>query len=235
MAHEAVHSPFQGPNSQIGRGPKKGARENADELSKEEAYIQMMQEMDDGIGEIVTTVKRLGLSENTLIFFFSDNGHAYEGGPKSYKCPLRGKKGSEWEGGHRIPAIAQWHGRIKPATVNDDLYISLDLMPTMLELAGVTAPEDRKFDGISMSDALIEGKKAGDRQLFWNGKAMRDERWKLVLQQNGLEGTGLYNLDEDLGEQNDLVDKYPERVRKMTAAIEAWKIDVADGATKQPG
>jgi len=238
VAHEAVHSPFQGPNSQIGRGPKKGTRENADDLSEEEAYVQMMQEMDKGLGEIMATIKRLGLSEDTFVFFFSDNGHAYAGGPESYKCPLRGKKGSEWEGGHRIPAIASWPGRIEPGVVNDDLYISLDLMPTMLELAGVIAPAGHKFDGVSMAGALemdpLRDEEAGKRRLFWNGKAMRDGVWKLVLGQKDLEGIGLYNLDEDLGEENNLADEYPERVKEMTAAIKAWEMDVAHGATKQP-
>jgi len=185
VAHEAVHSPFQAPRSQIQRGPEKGMREDAEALSTEEAYVQMMQEMDKGIGEIIDTVKQLGLSEDTLIFFFSDNGHAYDGGPEGYRFPLRGKKGDEWEGGHRIPAIAWWPGKIAPGAVNDALYISFDLMPTMLELAGASVPEGHKFDGISMANALPEGEKAGERQLFWNGKAMRDGKWKLVLQQKG--------------------------------------------------
>lgn len=104
----------------------------------------------------------------------------------------------------------------------------------LLELAGVTAPKSHRLDGISMASALLEGKRVGGRQLFWNGRAMRDEKWKLVLQQKGFEGPGLYNLDEDLREQSNLADKYPQRVREMTAATEAWKIDVADGATEQP-
>ena len=77
-------------------------------------------------------------------------------------------------------------------------------------------------------------KEAGERQLFWNGKAMRDGNWKLVLQQKAFEGPGLYNLEDDLAEQDNLADEYPERVREMTAAIETWKTDVAEGATEQP-
>ena len=108
----------------------------------------------------------------------------------------------------------------------------------MLELAGVAVPAGHKFDGISMSGALgrdpLRDEEAGKRRLFWNGKAMRDGVWKLVLRQKDLEGIGLYNLDEDLGEENNLADEYPERVKEMMAAIEAWEMDVADGATKQP-
>jgi arylsulfatase A-like enzyme len=231
VPHEAVHSPFQGPDSQIVRGPNKGKRADGRELSKEEAYVRMTTEMDKGIGEIVAAVNRLGLADNTLIFFFSDNGHARAApGPSSYKYPLRSTKGTVWEGGHRVPAIAWWPGRIKPGTVNNDLFIGMDLMPTMLELAGAGAPEGHKFDGVSMAGALLEGKKMGPRQLFWDGLAMRDGKWKFVAGRDG----GLFDLDADLHEQNNLADKYPERVSKMAAAIGRWKMDVATGATKQP-
>jgi arylsulfatase A len=229
VAHEAVHSPFQGPNSQIERGPKAGKREGADELSQQEAYVQMMTEMDKGVGEILDTVNQLGLSSNTLIIFFSDNGHAFLG-PDSYKFPLRGKKGTVWEGGHRVPAIARWPGRIEAGSSHDGLFISLDLMPTMLDLASAPTPKDHKFDGISIVDALLKGAPVGKRKLFWKGEAMRDGNWKFVDTPDG----GLYDLSTDLAEQNDLSMKFPDRAKAMRDAIEAWKKDVATGATPQP-
>ena len=143
---------------------------------------------------------------------------------------MRSTKGTVREGGHRIPAVAWWPGKIKPGTVNNDLFIGMDLMPTMLELAGAEAPEGHRFDGVSMAGAMLEGKKMGPRQLFWNGLAMRDGKWKFVAGPVG----GLFDLDADLHEQNNLADKYPERARRMTAAIEEWKTDVATDATKQP-
>ena len=190
----------------------------------------MMKAMDDGIGQIVAALKRLGLAENTLVFFFSDNGGTRYGS----NGPLRGGKGSVWEGGHREPAIAWWPGKIKAGTVTDQLSISLDLMPTMLELAAVAVPEGHKLDGVSLVPLLLEGKSLGTRQLFWNGKAMRDGQWKLVGGARGAKGVGLYNLAEDVGEKNNLTDKHPDRVKAMLAAIEAWKTDVATGATKPP-
>jgi arylsulfatase A len=106
VAHEAVHSPWQGPNDLAQRGPD--ARKGGKRSSKDEALKAMMTAMDDGVGQIVAKVEALGLAENTFILFFSDNGPA--GGSAG---PLRGRKGSNWEGGHRVPTIAFWPGTIK--------------------------------------------------------------------------------------------------------------------------
>ena len=91
--------------------------------------------MDKGVGEILETIKELGLAGNTFVFFLSDNGPA--GGSAG---PLRGRKGSNWEGGHRVPAIAWWPGRIPAGKTTDQLAISLDLMPTLLAMAGTGGP-----------------------------------------------------------------------------------------------
>jgi len=227
VPHEAVHSPYQGPDDPAIRGPNRAPRPKSE---PKEAYRQMMKAMDDGLGAIVATLKRLGLAENTLVFFFSDNG----GTPRGSNAPLRGHKGTVWEGGHREPGIAWWPGRIKPGTVTDQLAISLDLMPTMLELAGAAVPEGHKLDGVSLVPLLLEGKSLGTRQLFWNGKAMRDGQWKLVAGGRGAKGVGLYDLSKDIGEQHDIADQHPERVKAMLAAVEGWKTDVATGATQQP-
>ena len=146
-------------------------------------------------------------------------------------APLRGYKGSVWEGGHRVPAIASWPGKIKPRTVTDQLAISLDLMPTMLDLAGVPEPQDRKLDDVSLAPLLFEAKPLGRRKLFWNGQAMRDGNWKLVLDSRG---ASLYDLSRDIRESTNLASQHPGRATAMQAAIEAWKVDVATGATKQP-
>ena len=229
VAHEAVHSPMQAPGDPPGRGPDRAGRAGPTRNVKE-TYKLMMKAMDDGIGEVVAAVKRLGLAADTLVFFFSDNGAT----PRGSNAPLRGHKGSVWEGGHREPAIAWWPGRIKPGTTTDQLSISLDLMPTMLDLAGAAAPQGHRFDGISLAPLLLEGKGVGERKLFWRGQAMRDGNWKLVVEGRGAKGVGLYDLSKDIGEKTDLAREHPERVRQMRAAIDAWKKDVADGATRQP-
>ncbi len=239
IAHEAPHSPWQGPQDPPVRGPK-ALRENAvrgDEIKR--AYREMVQEMDKGAGEVVATLKRLDLAERTLVFFFSDNGGTRVGS----NGPLRGHKGQLWEGGHRVPAIAWWPGRIKAGMTCDELAVSLDLMPTMLALAGAQVPEGHKLDGVNLLPVLLEGQSLGERTLFWsygNQHAMREGPWKLVITERerksprGGQPVELFNLAEDPGETDNLADQFPERLKSMRETIHAWQADVATGATEQP-
>jgi arylsulfatase A len=229
LPHEAPHYPYQGPNdpplrSVGGQFDLKGERKDI-----KAAYSEMVVEMDRSVGEIVATLKRLGLTENTLILFFSDNGANQNGS----NGPLRGAKASNWEGGHRVPCIASWPGKIAAGAKTDQLSISLDVMPTLLEAAGLSAPQERPLDGISLLPVLLEGKLLGERQLVWNGRAIRDGQWKLIVDGKGAKGVGLYDLASDLGEQNNLAKQHPERTERLLAALKAWQVDVADGATPQ--
>ena len=227
VAHEAVHSPLQAPGDPAGRGPER-AKSAGEKRSAKETYRLMMKAMDDGLGEILAKVKSLGLAEKTLVIFFSDNGGTRYGS----NAPLRGGKGGAWEGGHRVPAIAWWPGRIKPGTVTDELCISLDLAPTMLDLAGAAAPAGHALDGVSLAPLMLEGKPLGRRKLFWKGQAMRDGSWKLVIAGRKAQ---LFDLSKDIGETTDIADAHPDRAKQMLAAIEAWKHDMAATATAQPG
>lgn len=230
LPHEAPHYPYQGPNDKPlrsvgGKFNNQGEREDI-----KEAYREMVVAMDESVGAVVDTVERLGLAENTLIMFFSDNGANKNGS----NGPLRGAKGSNWEGGHRVPCIASWRGKISPSTRCDELTISLDVMPTVLAAAGVSAPNDHKLDGLDLLPLITQDAKLGDRQLVWNGRAMRDGPWKLIVDGKGGVKLGLYNLKDDLGEKNNLAEAEPERVKRMVAGLEAWKKDVAPGQSVQP-
>ena len=227
VAHEAVHTPLQAPGDPPVRGPDKGKR-GGEKRPAKETYRLMMKAMDDGLGEILAKVNSLGLAEKTLVIFFSDNGGTRYGS----SAPLRGGKAGVWEGGHRVPAIAWWPGKIKPGTTTDDLCISLDLMPTMLDLAGAKAPAGHTFDGVSLAPLMLDGKPLGRRQLVWNGQAMRDGTWKLVIAGGKAQ---LFDLSKDIGERNDLAGQHPDRVKEMVAALDAWKQDMAATATPQPG
>lgn len=244
VAHESPHAPVQGPNDPIQRGP--GATERS--TPHEEAMKQMILEMDTGVALIRDKIIQLGLGENTLIWFFSDNGPA--NGTATESPRFRGRKGSVYEGGHRVPAIAWWPGKIKPDTQTDELGITLDVMPTLLSITGIQKPVDRPLDGIDLSPVLFEQKRLPRRPLFWaslsnsgnRSEAMRDGPWKLVAQHPGAkEGTfenqtvELYRLDRDLGEKTDLATRQPKIREKMRKQLNAWIEDTQQTATPQAG
>lgn len=232
VAHEAVHDPYQGPQDppqRGGTGPADAAQKSkkrAADRTVRDAYRAMMTELDKGVGAVIETLRATGLADNTLVFFFSDNGANANGS----NSPLRGHKGSDWEGGHRVPAIAWWPGKIRPG-VTDQLAISIDLMPTFLDIAGTQPAPDRPPDGTSLRPLLLDGQPLGARRLFWNGVAMRDGTWKLMLQKGQ---SHLFDLSKDIGETQDLASAHPERVREMTAALKRWQQDVTTDATPQP-
>lgn len=230
LPHEAPHYPYQGPNDSAERKPGGAFQTSGARSDIKAAYREMVEEMDKGVGEVIATLRRLKLDARTLVFFFSDNGANKNGSNK----PLRGSKGSNWEGGHRVPCIAWWPGQIKAGTTTEQLAISLDIMPTVLAAAGTALPDTRKLDGVNLLPVLRGKSDAQSRQLFWNGKAMRDGKWKLVVRGKGGPSVGLYDLSKDIGEQNDLAGEFPERVTQMRSGITAWQRDVDATATPQP-
>jgi arylsulfatase A len=220
LAHECPHYPYQGPNDRGFRiagnsQPNRGPREDI-----EVAYAEMMEAMDRGIGEIRAKVHALGLEHDTLIFFCSDNGPA---GPGS-AGPLRGGKGTTWEGGHRVPAIAYWPGVIEAGTVSDQLALGMDLFPTFAALSGVQV--HRELDGVDLSPILRGENKLAPRTLFWRHgvrKAVRQGDWKWV---ESTEDSGLFNLSNDLGEQLDLSNQMPQKANEMRDLFNHWVTDV---------
>ena len=243
IAHESPHSPVQGPNDPIQRGPGMETRITP----HEEAMKQMILEMDKGVSQVRDKITKLGLDEKTLILFFSDNGDAP--GTATGSPLYRGHKGSVYEGGHRVPAIAWWPGKISPDTQTNALAITLDVMPTILSIAGIEEPKSRPLDGIDLSPVLFEKKPLPGRPLFWgslsNGgdrsEAMREGPWKLVVKHTGApEGTyenetiELYRLDRDPSEKTDLAAKQPKQSAKILKQLKAWLADTDRTRTHQP-
>jgi arylsulfatase A-like enzyme len=240
VAHLAIHFPWQGPNEQAHRvkgtsywnlsklGPHK-------EGEVKPVVRQMVEAVDKSVGRIMAALKRLGLDDNTFVFFTSDNGGylEYSGhhkGEISSNGPLRGQKGDVFEGGHRVPAIARWPGRIKMGTTTQETTMTMDLMPTYLELAGTKASGSQQssiLDGSTLTPVLFEGLGMPQRDLFWRrGKewAVRRGPWKLV---GGDEGQMmLFNLDNDISEQNDLAKHRPELVEELLSAYKDWEKDI---------
>jgi arylsulfatase A-like enzyme len=196
----------------------------------------MIEALDRSVGKIIAAVKRLGLDDNTFVFFTSDNGGYRDyadrfGGEISSNGPLRGQKGDVFEGGHRVPAIAWWPGRIRAGAVTDEIAMTFDLMPTYLDIVESPPPEKHgrpPTDGLSLAPLLFAGQVLPPRTLFWRKGAewaVRQGPWKLV----GDAGrTMLFNLRDDIAEVNDLARQHPHRTQQLHAAYQRWQRDVAD-------
>ncbi len=250
VAHEAIHNPVQVRGDPVRRTTEKWDRWKWQEVSREERvakYRGMTLPLDEGIGQLRATVNGLGIAENTFLLFFSDNGPSADF--PSGSAELRGGKGTVYEGGHKVPAIAWWPGKIRPGSVSAVPLISIDVMPTLLGLAGAKMPE-RPLDGMDFSGVVLRGESLSERSLFWaslgnNGaraEAMREGPWKLVVQHPRArpgtfenETAELYRLSDDPLEERDLAGQHPERVAQMLARLKGWYEDTQRTATPQKG
>jgi len=190
-------------------------------------YAAMVTLLDSYVGMIIEKLEDLNLTDDTLVIFTSDNGSYTEGGYHysmlNSNGELRGGKRDLYEGGIRVPFIAKWPGKIEPGTSNHHLSYFPDMMPTFSELAGIKAPPG--IDGISMVPALLgrKGQRNHDH-LYWEfhaqgGKqAVRKGKWKAVrlnVKENRNSPIELFNLDEDIREENNVADQYPDIVKEM--------------------
>jgi arylsulfatase A-like enzyme len=235
LAHGAPHYPYQGRQDPAIRqaGVQRPGREIPD---VERRYKEMIEVMDEGVGRIVSTIKDLGLQDKTLVFFLSDNGPT--GSVISIfnsTGPLRGSKGTLWEGGHRVPAVASWPGHIRVGSVSHATALGMDLLVTMASLAGATLPVDRSMDGVDLSPVLLGTGTLAPRTVFWRagkGRVARRGPWKLLVQGQKAQ---LFNLDDDLGETKDLVQAHPQITAELRKALETWEAEVSQGVTRISG
>lgn len=217
-------------------------------------YAAMIQSMDDGVGRVVRTLDELGLSENTIILFSSDNGgvdwhdakmkeSAGIVDPPTSNLPLRGGKASLYEGGTREPCLVVWPGMTQRGAVTDAMVQSTDFYPTLLAMCGVQLPANLKLDGRSFVPVLTGQATAARETLFChfphlNGNPADDPKtaayvrqgdWKLIRRfcanEDLTDRYELFNLRDDLGEMNDLVAKFPERVSELAALLAQFLSD----------
>jgi arylsulfatase A len=201
-------------------------------------YAAMLETLDDCVGRIVTKLELLGLAENTLIVFTSDNGglHVLETPhtPATYNRPWRAGKGFLYEGGVRIPLLVRWTGRIRPQQTIDTPVISTDWTPTLLALAGTQS--NAAYDGVNLSEVLVHNRAAPPRALYWHqphytnqgGKptgAIRDGDWKL-LEHYETGACEVFHLGQDPGETTDLSVREPARVAVLRGKLEKWRRDM---------
>lgn len=216
-----AYVPFTIPHTRF-QVPDLGAYGDTDWEKNHQIQAAMIGRMDRDVGRIAALVRELGLDDETLIFFTSDNGpHGSAGTLEKFRAagPLRAKKGSLYEGGIRVPLIARWPGRIAAGTVSDHISGFQDVMPTFAELAGANAPKG--IDGISFAPALTgTGRQRQHDYLYWelgNQQAVRIGPWKAV-RRLGRQGAGpveLYHLPDDIAESKDLAKSHPDLVQHM--------------------
>ena len=198
------------------------------------AFAGMMTKLDQDVGRVLALVKELGLDENTIIMFTSDNGAHQEGGhnPEFFNSngPFTGYKRDLTEGGIRAPFLARWPGKIKPGTVSDLISAHWDVLPTLCELAGVQPPSD--IDGISMVPTFTgQGQQKKHDYLYWefyergSKQAVRAGQWKAIRRPMFTGPVFLYNLDEDIAEQNNLADKHPDIAQRMTKLMDEAHVE----------
>lgn len=241
--HFGVHSPYQAKKELIEKFSSKPPAGG----HKDPTYAAMIASVDESVGRILKLLDELELDEKTLVIFTSDNGgvggYARVGLPKegiTDNAPLRGGKGMLYEGGVRVPYIFRWPARIETGTTCETPINSVDLYPTLLEVAGAQPPADYPLDGLSYAKLLTGGGKGelkrdaiywhfpgylGQGQGHWRttpAGAIRSGDWKLIefFEDNRVE---LYNLREDVGETKNLADAMPDKARELAARLHDWR------------
>lgn len=222
LAFNAVHTPLQATDEYEERFPDI-------EDEKRRTYAGMLSAMDDAVGDVLEKLEEHHLTENTLIFFYSDNG-----GPTrqttSSNDPLRGYKNQVYEGGIRIPFLLQWKGKVPAGVVTEEMAMGFDVHATALAAAGVKLPESTKLDGVDLLPFLTgETSDSPHDRLFWrSGKsyAARIGNFKLVRQGDG--EPMLIDLAYDIGEEHDLAAEQPGKYAELKAAYEAWAKQMMD-------
>jgi arylsulfatase A-like enzyme len=184
------------------------------------------------VGVVLDALDRNGIRGNTIVVFSSDNGSAgfsrqVEKNAPSHRCsgPLRGRKGSLWDGGHRVPFVLSWPAKVKPGSETDQLVCLGDFLATMADLLAVELPDDMGEDSESFLPALFEEPIQNPRKVIVHhdiaGRfSIRQGQWKLLLKSLGANQEQLYNLKEDLGESTNLARNYPKKVKELLALLE---------------
>jgi len=236
VSHLAVHFPWQGPSDPPHRvegkdytNDKWGIIPNKNNVSPH--VKAMVESVDSGVGMIMKTLSSLGLEENTLVIFTSDNGgythYADSHFNISSNGPLRGQKTEIYEGGHRVPFIAYWTGKIIAGSISEAVIMTMDIFPTFLNLADVEIPVNVKLDGMNVLPQILGNETLPARSVCWkigDEKAIRKGKWKLCMfEQDRRE---LFDLSIDIGESKNIADENSVVVDLLIAEYNQWEKDV---------
>ena len=242
----AVHLPVKEPTEWLERVPAN----IQDEVPRH--YAASIMHLDDAVGQIVKALEATGKRDNTLLVFTSDNGGSWaENNDLKYpddncpngklpgnNLPLRGQKGTLYEGGTRVPTIVSWPGRIQPGKAESPTQI-IDWMPTFCHLAGFTSSNDLKWDGINITPLLTDGKPPVIRPLYsvapgWRGRSVRLGNWKLIELKDGAKVRyELYNLSTDPQETNDLSKVEKQHLAELQSVLQQISQRDKDAVAKE--
>lgn len=246
LTHFAVHTPIQPKKELVAKYKAKKRGDLHDNVK----MATMIQAVDDGVGKIMATLKQLGIRDNTVIMFYSDNG-GY--GPATDMDPLKGYKGTYYEGGIRVPFFVNWPGVVQPSKKNEEPIIGVDIYPTLCEIGGAALPKNQIGDGVSLV-ALFKGDVVNldqhdqPRKLFWHFpaylqsyKSVYDEQrdplfrsrpcsvirkgnWKLIqfFESGDLE---LYDLSNDLAETTNVAQSNPAILEELFSEVKIWQAE----------
>ena len=233
LPHNSIHEPMMEARRRIAR------YEGDSKLDKNKimpTLAAIVERLDDSVGQVLAKVDELGLRENTMVVFYSDNGGAMA---YARQDTLRAGKGWLYEGGVRVPLIVRWPGRVEPGSTTDHLMTTVDFFPTFLELlSDDAAPPD--LDGESFLDVLEGAPARTDRSLYWHyphyhveskmapASAVRRGRYKLIEWFEGsIGGAGkafeLFDLKSDIAETRDLMTSHPKVAQELKAELQAWR------------
>lgn len=224
IPYGSPHSPYQSrrdPAVRILRGSAAGKPEPAGS-DRKETYKEMIEIMDENVGRIFLKLEDAGLGGNSFVFFCSDNGALSFVGSNG---TLRGEKGTPWEGGHRVPAIAWFPKKIKGGSICNQLIMCMDMFPTLLAAARID--ELPETDGIDAGKAIFKDKRLPDRTVIWRSrdmKAVRKGQWKYV-EMEGKEY--LFRIDIDINEKNDMITSNREKALEMKQELSAWESEMS--------
>jgi arylsulfatase A-like enzyme len=224
LAYNAPHTPMHATEKYLSRFPDI-------EDKKRKTYAAMVSAVDDGVGNVLRTLKDNGIEENTLIVFLSDNGGAHNNA--SQNTPLRGTKGSVYEGGLRVPFAMQWKGVIPANTSYEESVSSLDIMASIVDILDIKTNPKKPLDGVNIIPYLTGKKKGAPHEyLFWrkweqNAMAAINADYKLLKVKKNAE-TEFYNLKKDVSEKENIKDSNSKKVQEIQKEWDKWNVQLKD-------
>lgn len=235
-----VHKPLE-PKAEYLKHFKEKLKGNKDVGRDEIKVLAMIKSLDDSVGQLLDALKNLGLEDETIVVFTSDNGH-YKTESNIFNQPYKGQKGQTLEGGIRVPYIFKWKGKIKPGTTSKEPIIHVDIYPTLLGLTKTQQPKDYILDGEDISPILFGKTASTNRDALvweytnyarWNDKKQEfASSWVNVIQIDGFKMTEdietgnyyLYNLNNDPHENKEVSKQFPKIIEKLKTQLNLWKL-----------